>query len=519
MSQLLEKIKYTWREHGGLVLLGRALRFAYRQALGYTPKVDCGVEPHPDAPALQEMRRRAQNADFRPLVSIILPVYETEQKMLSEVLKSVAEQAYENWELCIVDDASKQPHVRSTIEAFREGFPGRVKVHFRETNGHISASSNDALRMATGEYLALLDHDDILAPHALYEVVSAAAKDTDAILFYSNEDKVDQFGTRFDTTYKSAWSPDQFLSFMYMGHLSVYRTEIVRQVGGFRVGFEGSQDFDLALRAITDEASVVHIPKVLYHWRTHPGSVAMNIHAKPYAFKSGVKAVTEAATRFGFNDIKISMPRPGIYDLRVSRNESFRVVKSLSELTELPSAQWVYVSSGVSTHLADELLSRCISPKVGAIGPAVSDADGRIVTAGLVTTETGVAFRLQGAAQEDDGYGARLVTPSNVSALGPWGLLLRVESIKKFDFAALNGLTEFESAILLSAWLRRGKWRLVCHGGVRGVLSEDLSNRISSALSPKAKELISSVDPLFFGHDPFYPVGLSINPPNFQRAA
>lgn len=521
MSQLLEKIKYTWREHGGLVLLGRAIRYLFRKVTGYRPPVQLGVEEHPKPGELALMREDSRQWAFRPLVSILLPVYDTDEQMLREVLGSVADQAYENWELCIVDDASSRGHVKKVVEAFKRRFQDKVKTIFREVNGHISASSNDALGLATGEYLALLDHDDLLAPHALYEVVRAAAQNRKAVLFYSNEDKIDALGNRFDTTYKAAWSPDQFLSFMYMGHLSVYRTDVVRRVGGFRVGFEGSQDFDLALRAIGDDDLVVHIPKVLYHWRTHPGSVAMNIHAKPYAFKSGIKAVTEAAQRQGYKDVTISMPRPGIYDIKVQHNQRIRIVRSISEIAGCVKDDWIYVSGGLGDGLAVELLSRCISDRVGALAPVAVGFDGRIVAAGIVLGAAGTTLRFNGARQEEDGYGARLVTPSNVSAVGPWGLLVRGLALREssFDDTAFSRLSEFEKAIYLSACLKKAGWRLVCHGGVRGVFSSDLSPRISTYLSPVALGLISSVDPLFFGPDPFYPPGLSINPPNFQRAA
>lgn len=243
---------------------------------------------------------RSHIANFRraPLISILLPVYNTPEIWLRKAIGSVKKQIYPHWELCIADDASTLPHVRPLLEAYaRED--ARIKLAFRAENGHISAASNSALELATGDYVALLDHDDELAEHALYMVAASLEENPALDLIYSDEDKIDHHGRRFRPYFKSDWNPDLLLSQNYVSHLGVYRTAKVREVGGFRVGFEGCQDWDLALRVT--EATVAehihHIPHVLYHWRTVHGSTSIGHEAKPYVAKVALRVIAEHLMR------------------------------------------------------------------------------------------------------------------------------------------------------------------------------------------------------------------------------
>lgn len=243
---------------------------------------------------LTEMERLS----YRPLISILLPVYNTDETWLRKCLDSVLGQLYPHWELCVADDASTEPHVRSVLEEYRAA-DSRIRVLFRQTNGHISAASNSALSLATGEYVALLDHDDELTPDALYEVVSLINRQPDADMIYSDEDKIDSQGRRHSPFFKPDWSPDTFLSLMYTCHLGVYRTACVREIGGFRTGFEGSQDYDLVLRLTERTEAIRHIPRVLYHWRSIPASSAADFQSKHYAQDAGLQAIREALKRRG----------------------------------------------------------------------------------------------------------------------------------------------------------------------------------------------------------------------------
>ncbi|MCX6955842.1 MAG: glycosyltransferase family 2 protein, partial [Verrucomicrobia bacterium] len=214
---------------------------------------------------------------------------------------SVIDQIYPKWELCISDDASPAPLVRKVLAAYQKKYPNHIKVVYRETNGHISANSNSALALAHGEFIALLDHDDKIRPHALACVALEIAAHPDADLIYSDEDKIDENGDRYDHYFKPDWNPDLFNVQNYISHLGVYRTLLVREVGGFRVGYEGSQDWDLAMRVIerTAPERIRHIPKILYHWRSVPGSTAMVIGAKSYATNAAEKVITEHFVRTG----------------------------------------------------------------------------------------------------------------------------------------------------------------------------------------------------------------------------
>jgi GT2 family glycosyltransferase/glycosyltransferase involved in cell wall biosynthesis len=238
-------------------------------------------------------------ATQRPLISILLPVYNTPERWLVKAIESVRGQLYPHWELCIADDASREPHVRQVLENYAL-LDKRITVTFRETNGHISASSNSALDLATGEFAALLDHDDELAPRALAEVVLALARQPELEFLYSDEDKIDEFGRRYDPYFKPDWNPDLLLGQNYTCHLSVFRTARLRAIGGFRSGFEGSQDWDLTLRFITglDAARIHHIPRILYHWRAIPGSTALVIDQKhDYPFIAAQKALADHLAR------------------------------------------------------------------------------------------------------------------------------------------------------------------------------------------------------------------------------
>lgn len=247
---------------------------------------------------------RAALARFprRPVISILMPVYNTPEQWLTRAIESVIAQIYPDWQLCIADDASTEPHVRETLERYRSK-DARIRIVYRDTNGHISANSNSALALATGEYVSLLDADDELTPHALFWVVDEIRCHPDADIIYSDEDKLDAGGRRYDPYFKSDWNPALILSANYVSHLGTYRRSLIEQVGGFRVGFEGSQDHDLLLRCVDASAPerIRHIPRVLYHWRSVPGSTASAaaMDAKPYAWHAGSAAIVEHLQRHG----------------------------------------------------------------------------------------------------------------------------------------------------------------------------------------------------------------------------
>ena len=239
------------------------------------------------------IRARIGQLGSRPLISVVIPVFETPAQLLREAIESVLNQIYPHWELCIADDASTSPHVRTILDAYVRA-DSRIKCVYRETNGHISAASNSALALAKGEYIALLDHDDVLSEHALYMVAEAILQNRDADIFYSDEDKLDARGRRVDPYFKPDWNPELFFGQNYLNHLTVYKRTAIENVGGFRAGYEGSQDYDLALRVIAStKGPIVHIPYVLYHWRIYDGAATMSSDNLGQATAAARRALVE----------------------------------------------------------------------------------------------------------------------------------------------------------------------------------------------------------------------------------
>jgi len=240
------------------------------------------------------IRRRIAAFNHAPLISVVMPTYNPQPEWLAEAIESVRNQLYPNWELCIADDVSTDPAIRTLLEKYARD-DKRIKVVFREQNGHISAASNSGLQIASGEWVALLDHDDLLPEHALYCVADAILANPAIRLIYSDEDKIDEDGQRHDPYFKCDWNPDLFYSQNMFSHLGVYYKPLLDQIGGFRLGLEGSQDYDLALRCLEhiEAQAIHHIPRVLYHWRVHAASTAADAGAKPYAALAGERALNE----------------------------------------------------------------------------------------------------------------------------------------------------------------------------------------------------------------------------------
>jgi GT2 family glycosyltransferase len=245
--------------------------------------------------SVQDMR---EAYPLHPLVSIIMPVYNVRPAWLRRAVDSVRRQAYPAWELCIADDCSTDPEIRRFLQELADT-DDRVRVRFLERNTGIAGASNAALAMATGEFVGFLDHDDELSPDALLEVVRALNERPETDFFYSDEDKITEKGKRYHPFFKPGWAPDTLRSYNYLCHFSVIRRSVVGEVGGFREGYEGSQDYDLFLRVVDRTDRIVHIPKILYHWRAIEGSVGRKGSAKMYAYESARKALADHLARNG----------------------------------------------------------------------------------------------------------------------------------------------------------------------------------------------------------------------------
>lgn len=253
--------------------------------------------------------------EYNPLISIVVPVYNVERTQLIECIESVKAQTYKNWELCLADDASSWKSVKKVLKEY-ESNP-QIKVVYREKNGHISRATNSAIEIATGEYIAFMDCDDILTINALYEMVKKLNENPSYDFVYSDEDKVRENGTyRHMPHFKSDWAPDTLMSNMYTCHFGMYRKKIVDELGGLRAGYEGSQDHDFTIRFMEKTTKIGHVSKVLYHWRERAGSTAVTMESKPYVLEAARKAKEDALKRRGLEG-KLELIE-GTYQIRVN---------------------------------------------------------------------------------------------------------------------------------------------------------------------------------------------------------
>lgn len=275
------------------------------------------LQNEPSEVQLAQIREECARFSYRPKISLVTPVWNTDERWLRRAIESVLEQVYDNWELCIADGGSTQESVEWILKEYAEK-DSRIKVKVLGENKGISGNSNEALSLATGDFIGLLDHDDELAPFALYEVVKLLNEKRHVNFIYSDEDKVDEKGRRNNPFFKPDWSPDQFLSHNYICHFSVIRREIVQRVGGFREEYDGSQDYDLFLRVteMLDDEEIAHIPKILYHWRMIQGSAADSVEAKPYAIVAAKKALADALYRRGVKASVADGPFSSSYRVR-----------------------------------------------------------------------------------------------------------------------------------------------------------------------------------------------------------
>ena len=257
---------------------------------------------------------------YNPKISIITPIYNPHPKHLEACIKSVINQHYHNWELCLVDDQSTNPQIKKILEKY-QNHP-QIKILLKKINTHISDTSNFALKLATGDYIGLLDHDDILFPNALYEVAKTLNKNKEINFIYTDEDKLNKYGLHVDPHLKPDFQLDTFLSHNYICHFSVIRKKIINQVKGFRIGFEGSQDYDLFLRIIDITKNIYHLPKVLYSWRQTPHSTARKYSTKSYANTASLKTLNDYLKRNKINAFAQNGLQPGTFKIEYKINSN-----------------------------------------------------------------------------------------------------------------------------------------------------------------------------------------------------
>jgi glycosyltransferase involved in cell wall biosynthesis len=325
--------------------------------------------------------------------SICTPVHDPPLRLLEACIRSVLAQRVDDWQWCIVDDASTDPAVTERLATLAAS-DSRVTVRTRVAGGGIVAASNDTLAIAEGEFVVLLDHDDRLTQDALAVVDEALRADPEIDYLYSDEDKIADDGSVYDTFYKPDWSPERLRSQNYCTHLSVLRRTLVAAVGGFRPGFDGSQDHDLILRVTERARRVHHVPRVLYHWCVNPGSAAADPFAKPYAREAGRRAVSDQLERLDVPATVEHLDTPGHFRVRrhlpaappkvsiviptagtsrmvwgLDRPLVYRCVESLLAVTDYPDFEVVVVTDPGTPASVVETLAATPVRIVEASGP------------------------------------------------------------------------------------------------------------------------------------------------------
>ena len=357
-----------------------------------------------DKAAMAALGQKIEDLGITTTFSVVMPVYNPPLDYLRQAIESVQAQVYPHWEICIADDASPNAAVRELLTELAAQDP-RIKLVFREKNGHISAATNSALEIATGDYIALMDNDDLLPPHALAYMALAAHQHPQAGLIYSDEDKVTEDNVRQAPYFKCQFNYELFLSQNMISHFGVYRRSVLEEIGGFRVGYEGAQDWDLALRVIekVGPENIVHVPRVLYHWRIFPGSTALALEEKDYALKAQIESITSHLQRIGKPDTQV-YPAPGIPGL-------LRIKHRLPDPLPL-------VSIVIPTRDRVELLSMCVN----SILEKTAYPNYQIVVVDNGSTDEKALTYLDSIAKDERVKVIRADIPFNYSALNNLGV-------------------------------------------------------------------------------------------------
>lgn len=414
------------------------------------------VEAADIAARQSQLAARAQGDG--PLVSVLMPVFNPRMNELDAAIESLRAQSWPRWELCIADDASTAPGVREHLRRWAE-CESRVRVVERASNGHISAASNSALELARGEWVALLDQDDVLAPHALAEIVDAALCKPDAALIYSDEDKLDGRGRRFEPHFKPAFSVELLRGQNFINHLVAYRRSLLTDIRGFREGFEGAQDHELALRASERlaPAQIVHIPRVLYHWRAGAGSTATSSQGKPYAQAAALRAVQDSLSRTEPLAQVELLPALGYLRVRYPLPQAMPVIANANDGDERINASTLVLvcREGLQGEggWLDELVAQVSRPGVGVAAGCIT-RDGVLVEGALTIDADGQArVAYLGSDPTRGGHFGRHVLAQAVDAVTPSCMLMRRELWPLWQ--------RQPEAVAFGAAVRQLGWRLV----------------------------------------------------------
>ena len=491
----------------------------------------------------RQNQRLVKHWQYKPLISIQLPVYKVDLGQLQACLDSVAKQLYPHWQLCIVEDGCQELAIQEMLVAFRDQFPKQVKLNLREDNKGITITSQEAFELTDGEFVALLDHDDYLAPEALFEVVRLINEKPDTDWVYSDNDQIDPQGQRCCHHAKPAWSPELLMTYNYILHLSVIRRSLMQQAGGFRSGFEGSQDHDLYLRLSELTKKIRHIPRILYSWRQSENSVALNPGNKAYAFDAALKALNAALKRRGEAGEAIYPKHSWLGSYQIIRSIDKPLIDVIHLNTKHPDisklALQKQVILGTKMSLATDLqvgkelyklINDCQSPYLLLLAPTIqltentqlfqmasqlSINDVAVSLAKIINTKDqvdhcgiayvhgGFRYPLRGWDKNHDGIGAYGALPRNISLCTPLFGLYRTQEL----LPILNKLSEYQTLsgwlIALSFELHKRQQRICVDGGISVLNMQDkpyqiyLTDDEIAMLKTNFPSLLSDNDPLY----------------------
>ncbi len=413
-----------------------------------------------------------------PLISIILPVYSRDDIWIRKCIDSVIGQLYQNWELCIGEDLSPNALVRSLLREYASR-ESRIKINFRETNGNISAASNSALNLATGVFSVLLDHDDELTEDALFWIAREINLHPDAGLIYTDSSMLDAEGDRYSPAFKPDWSPDLFHSMNMLNHISSYKTEVIKKVGGFRLGAEGSQDYDLALRVIEqiEPEQIRHIPRVLYLWRAVEGSVAFSSDEKPYAYerardairlhfeRCGISATVEPTTS-NYHRVRYLLPNPPPQIEVIALTTENNSAERLNAAVKASNAEVIcFLQTGLKPQNESwltELVGFAIQPGIGAVGGKILDSKGKVIDGGIVIGAGGLtAVAHEGFPKSFPGNMHRNQVIGNYSAVSLSCMAIRREVFEEIGGFDEENLPNTLFGVDLCLRLRESGYRIV----------------------------------------------------------
>ena len=476
--------------------------------------------------------QRNYKFQYEPKISLIVPMYNTKEKYLKELTDSLINQTYKNWELCLADGSNeKYEYVEKLVSQDK-----RIKYKFLNQNRGISENSNEALKLATGDYIALLDHDDLLPVFSLYEIVKTINKNKDVELIYTDEDKIQEDKQkRMLPHFKQDYAPDTLLSYNYICHFSIIKKSLIEKLGGFRKEFDGSQDYDLILRATEEANQIVHIPKVLYHWRINENSVALSSETKLYAYEAAKKAISEHLKRINVKAKVEDTDSKGIYKINYevignpkvsiiiqntdNKKNLQKCINSITEKTTFSNYEIIMVENNKDINVTGDyiillsntieiitpnwieiMLGNCQKEDVGIVGAKILYGNQKIRHVGIcLDTNKTVRYVNRGMNANNPGYMSRNIISQNYNCVSSEMLM-----ISKKDYEDVGGLDErfnYYSDVDLCLKIRK-KGKLVVMnpfacGYYFGTEKDSKSKADARKLKNKWKEFFAKEDEYF----------------------